>query len=280
MKRTIPRSLVILALTPVLFAAPPDVKNPARTYIPDEALQAPVFTPPAPVVPKPLPNIRIDASITLENEDSTTLTLQRGAASTLPDLPPPPPPEAAAPPHEFTAEDRARFTYERRHNLNLGATIYDHRVSQIQWTDQETGTTYQATCGFDISLLAGIGGLVHDGENYSLFLMHSCADTKDLDPPEAAPFLKIPAGAIRITTGNANDPEATAPLYFIKDLLDSEKERLTIYQAAREKYHHEAAAWAAAHPPVPHDETIIFRPHRGSRYLTNPQPENKGATTR
>jgi hypothetical protein len=42
----------------------------------------------------------------------------------------------------------------------------------------------------------------------------------------------------------------------------------------------EAAAWAKAHPPVPRDETFIFRPHRGSRYLADPQPEKKGEAIR
>ena len=66
----------------------------------------------------------------------------------------------------------------------------------------------------------------------------------------------------------------------IKDLIASEKPRLTTYQAARLKYQREATAWATANPPIPQDQTIIFRPHRGSRYLTDPQPEKNGEPTR
>ncbi|MEO5713550.1 MAG: hypothetical protein ABIT37_08665, partial [Luteolibacter sp.] len=86
----------IFSLLPILaqesenpgYASSSSTKN--RTYIPD-TLATPVFTPPAPAEPKRLPNIRIDASNTVASESGKTLTLQRGAASTLPDLPPPPP---------------------------------------------------------------------------------------------------------------------------------------------------------------------------------------------
>jgi hypothetical protein len=50
-------------------------------------------------------------------------------------------------------------------------------------------------------------------------------------------------------------------------VIEVEKARLVAFQAARETYFKAAAAWAAAHPPVPKNETFIFRPHRGSRYL-------------
>ncbi|MEO5713529.1 MAG: hypothetical protein ABIT37_08560, partial [Luteolibacter sp.] len=82
--------LAALACAPQSFSQNEKADTSARTYIPD-SLAAPVFTPPAPVEPKRLPNIRIDASNTVASESGKTLTLQRGAASTLPDLPPPPP---------------------------------------------------------------------------------------------------------------------------------------------------------------------------------------------
>ncbi|MEO5713281.1 MAG: hypothetical protein ABIT37_07315 [Luteolibacter sp.] len=246
-----------------------------RTFIPD-TLQAPVFIPPAPVVPKRLPKIRIDAATTVPSESGKTLTLHRGAASTLPTLPPPSPPETAKPPRELTPEENASIAYERRHNLNLGATIYDHKVSQVQWTDQASGIIYQAVCGFDIGLLAGIGSFVRDGETYSVFLMHSDFDTTGIrrsfreylpDIPEIAP------GQILITQGDPKNPAATAALEIIRDLITAEKNRLLAYQSARLQQQRESAAWQKAHPPVPRDETFLLRPHRGSRYLANTKPE-------
>jgi len=268
-------------MAPTLLASPPQAQNPARTYLPEGALVAPVFTPPAPVVPKPLPNIRIDSSITVEGEDDTTLTLQRGAASTLPDLPLPAEPASAQPYREPTAAEIAEQASLLRRSINLGATVYDHKVSEVNWTDQATGVYHQALCGFDIGLLAGIGGFIHDGEDYSLSLMHSDIEGEEfqqLSHDGEAVIPHVPAGTIRITAGNTPNSIAPAFLYLIKDFITSEKERLITYQAASKKYQRDAAAWAAANPPVAQDETIIFRPHRGSRYLTMPQPEKKGAT--
>ncbi len=85
----------------------------------------------------------------------------------------------------------------------------------------------------------------------------------------------IPDGKIHITQGNPNDVKATLPVRLIQEIIASEKEHLLAYQAARLKYQQESAAWAAAHPPEAQDVTYIFRPHRGSRYLANPQPESK-----
>ncbi len=273
-----PIPLVFICTMACIFAARSQDEKAAisaRTFVPD-SLQVPAFTPPAPVEAKRLPDIRIDASTTLPSASGKTLTLQRGAASTLPDLPPPPPPEPIKPPRELTAEDRARIAYDRRHNLNLGATIYDHKISQVHWTDQETGTSYQAVCGFDIGLLAGIGSFVRDGETYWVSLMHSDFDTTAIRRsfPKYLPNVPVVVpGQILITQGDSKNPAATATLQILRDLIASEKERLLIYQSARLQHQREAAAWAKAHPPVPRDETFVLRPHRGSRYLANPQPE-------
>lgn len=282
MKRPFHCIIILHATASALFALPPDLETSARTFIPD-SLEVPAFNPPAPVVREPLPSIRIDAAATIPSKSGTTLTLQRGEASTLPDIPPPPPPEAASPPHELTAEDHARIAYQRNHSLYLGATVYDHKVSQVQWTNQEAGEIYQAFCGFDIGLLAGIGSFVRDGETYSVFLLHSDFDTTEIPRAFSESLPRIPEiapGQILITQGDSKNPAAAVPLHYIRDLIAAEKERLLAYQSARIQQQNEAAAWAKAHPPVPRDETFIFRPHRGSRYLANPQPEKKGEATR
>ena len=139
----------------------------------------------------------------------------------------------------------------------------------------------QAICGFDIGLLADISGFIHAGEDYSLSLMHSDIagdEFQQISTDGATIIPQAAEGSILITLGNSYHPQPTAFLYLLKDLIHSEKPNLITYQAARAKYQREATAWAIANPPVPQDETIIFRPHRGSRYLTNPQPEKKGAT--
>ena len=250
----------------------------ARTFVPD-SLQVAAFIPPAPVQRKPLPDIRIDSSITLPSTSGTTLTLQRGADSTLPELPLPPPPELAKSAQAPTPEQLARQIDHWRHSIRLGASVYDHKVSEVHWTDQETKTPYQAICGFDIGLIAGIGRFVRDGEEYSVDLVHSdFSSANSRHPTRKIP--QVSAGQILIIQGDPKAFYATAPLYFIQDVIASERERLLIYQSTRIQQQREAAAWAKANPPVPHDETFIFRPHRGSRYLTNSQPDKKGEATR
>jgi hypothetical protein len=261
-------------LTPAVAEERLDAPAPL-TFIPSPLVVKP-FTPPVPVVRKPPPPVRIHTSVTTRSSNGRTLTLQRGEASNQPDLPPPPPPPPYIEPHEPTPEEIAHRIWYQRHNLHLGATIYDHKISVINWTDQETLVHYEAVCGFDVGLLAGIGGFVHNGENYSLLLMHSHIDTVLLrrlasEYDFAAEWLleipDIPTGEIQITRGDAEDEIATAPITILKDIIAAETPRLLDYQFNRAVYHKASAAWHAAHPPLPRDQTFIFRPHRGSRYL-------------
>lgn len=239
-----------------------------RTFIP-HSLEVLPFIPPPPPVVKRLPAVRVDAAVTRLSKNARTLTLQRGEPSTEPDLPPPP----AAPyvePHEPTPEEIAQRIWQQRHDFNFGATVYDHKISVVNWTDQISLVRYEAVCGFDIGLLAGVGGFVHNGEDYSFFLMHSHFDTTlvrrfatewNIEIPDVAP------GEILITRGDVKDTAATAPMTVIKEIIAAETPRLLPYQAARTSYQAASAAWHAAHPPIPRDETFILRPHRGSRYL-------------
>ena len=251
-------------------AAPagPAIQRPelaARTCIPS-LLEVKPFTPPPPPVVKRLPAVRVDASVTHLSKNGRTLTLQCGEPSTEPDLPPPPPPSPYVAPRELTPEEIARQLHQRRHSLNLGATIYDHQVSVVTWTDPGSLVHYQAVCGFDIGLLAGVGRFIHRGEGYSLMLFHSHFNTtswRRLAGQWRVNVPQVPVGEIHITRGDAEDDTALAPIIAIRDVIAAEQDRLLPYQAARAVYSKASAAWHAAHPPVPRDETIILRPHRG-----------------
>jgi hypothetical protein len=255
-----------------LTPTPPALPATARTLIP-HALEVPAFTPPAPEVVKQVPAMRVDAAVSIPTKNSRTLTLLRGEASTLPDIPQPPPPPPLVEPTEPTPEQIAKRIWYHRHNFNLGATIYDHKISVVNWTDQESLVHYEAVCGFDIGLLAGVGQFVHRGENFSISLMHSNFSTAGVR--RLASYLRlnipqVPDGAILFTRGDPNDLTAIAPMQIIQDIVEVEKSRLVPYQAARLRYQEASAAWHAAHPPFPRDETFWFKPHRGSRYLKPP----------
>ncbi len=245
----------------------------ARVFIPD-SLDVPAFVPPAPPVEKEVPAMRIDSAVTVPTKNSRTLTILRGEASTLPDIPIPPKPVLRARP--LTPEELSRQAEERRRRLNFSSIVHENGVSVIRWQHPDTKEAYEAICGFDVNLLAGIGAFTSEGKTYQLsFLPPGVlpANRKRFGklpfppPPEAVP------GTITITRGNANDPIGTATATLLRDLITSEKSRLTIYQEQRRTYQQAAAEWEKAHPVLPRDETVWLRPHRGSRYLTNPTPE-------
>ncbi len=242
--------------------------------IPD-SLAVREFTPPVPVVPKQVPAMRIDAATTVPAAHGKTLTILRGEASTLPDLPPKPEPKPVVQ-RPRTADDVARETYRRRHSLNFGATIYDRRASVIRWNHPDTNEPYEALCGFDIGLIAGLGRFVRGGENYSVMLMHSRIDTtrsRKIPLPNLPDLAAVTADSITYLKGDPADAIGTAPVTLVKELIANEKTRLQIFQADLASHQAARAAWEKAHPEPPRDETIWIRPHRGSRYLADPKPE-------
>ena len=250
----------------------------ARTFIPT-ALEVPAFVPPPPPIEKTVPVMRVDSTVTVPAAHSRTLTILRGEASTLPDIPKPVLAEPR-PARELTAEDLARQAELRRCRLNFNAEVYENGVSIIRWHHPDTEESYEAICGFDINLLAGIGQFISGGKTYHLsFIPPGVRPTTRQrfsklpipKPPEAAPE------SITITRGTANDPVGTATFTLLRDLIATEKSRLIVYQEERKIHQQATVEWQKSHPILPRDETIWFRPHRGSRYLANPTPE-KGIT--
>ena len=219
--------------------------------------------------------MRIDSAVTVPAAHSRTLTILRGEASTLPDIPKPVLTEPR-PARELTADELARRAEQRRCHLNFNAEVYENGVSIIRWHHPDTEESYEAICGFDINLLAGIGQFTSAGKNYQLsFIPPGVRPTTRSrfsklplpSPPEAAP------NTIAITRGDANDPVGAATVTLLRDLIATEKSRLIVYQEERKIHQQATVEWHKSHPILPRNETIWFRPHRGSRYLANPTPE-------
>lgn len=179
-------------------------------------------------------------------------------------------------PRERTQEELARQIFLRRHTLQIGATVFDHRLSIVHWRHPDTGEFYKAVCGFDVGLLAGVGRFSHEGETYDLMLVHSHYESRQVRslPWWGIPDLSaVPEGSIIFKQGNQKDPLGTAPITLLRELITTEKSRLTLYQENSTRYQQAAAAWEKTHPVPPRDETFWLRPHRGSRYLADPKPE-------
>jgi hypothetical protein len=228
----------------------------------DDALPIPSskFIPPPP--PKEVPSMVIVAS-TARKFPTHQITVLRGDASTLPDIPLPPEPQPFVP----------GPVGEPHYLMSFGATVYDHSLSHVTWWNPKTRESYEAWCAWDWTLLSPIPHVEIDNQFSTFCLFPSNISTgaglrlgRDFKMPEHP---DVPADTFVITKGNAEDPTAKKALTILRDYYLRHKERLILIQKAREQYQAEAAAWQAANPPKPENHTFWLKPHRGSRYLKN-----------
>jgi hypothetical protein len=217
------------------------------------------FTPPPP--PKEVPPKVIRASTITPSQDRN-ITLIRGEASTLADIPPPPVSKPSVPGRE-----------SEPHNIvSIGASVYDHSLSHVKWTNPETKESFEAWCGWDFTLLSPISQ-IEISEKFSLF--HLAASNIDTDAERrfgrktvipAHP--EVIADGFAISKGDAQDPTAQHLLTTLRDYYLKHKPRLILIKKAQAEYQAAAAAWHKANPPKPENHTFWLKPHRGSRYLT------------
>jgi len=241
---------------------------PSTEGIPEESESLPLptikFTPPPP--PKEVPPMVVKASTVLQLP-THRITVLRGEASTLPDIPSPPVslPQIAAP------------AGEPQYMFSFGATIYDHQLSHVQWRNPKTQEEFEAWCGWDWGLLSPISQIEHDTKSLLFFLFPSNVDTTKMVRLgrgfKIPAHPEVPADGFVITKGDPNNLAEQGILTTIRDYYLKHKARLILIQQAQEKYQADAAAWLAAHPPKPESHTFWLKPHRGSRYL---KPVNEG----
>lgn len=159
-------SLLLVLGIPAFLQAEDPSPSATGTYAPG-TLEVPAFTPPLPVVPKePLPDA--ETTIVCRDEKGETVTLQRGDASLAPDLPAPePPPDPAL-------VQRIEDHRPRNLMINMSATVYNHKVTAVNWQHPVTREPYEAILGFDLSLVAHLGSFVYEGKpcHSNIFCMH------------------------------------------------------------------------------------------------------------
>ena len=217
-----------------------------------------VFIPPPP--PKEVPAMKIEAA-TARTLPTHRITVLRGDASTLPDIPLPPEPKPYV----------QGPIGEPHYLLSFGATVYDHRLSHVKWYDPRTEENFEAWCAWDWTLLAPFPDIKIGERVSSLHLMASNIDTakpvrfgRSFEMPEHPELGDL---AFAITMGDTDDAEAIRVLTTLRDYYTKHKRRLILIRKAQEKYQAAAAAWHAANPPKPENHTFWLKPHRGSRYL-------------
>ncbi len=216
-----------------------------------------VFIPPPP--PKEVPPMKVVATTT-RTLPTHQITVIRGEASTLPDIPPPP---AAKP---FVPAPAG----QPRHLIGFGATVHDNRISHVKWFDPRTKANFEAWCAWDWTLLSPMPDIKLGERIDSFHLFASNVDTdSDLRQGRGHGMPEHPQleeNAFAITKGDTNDAEANRILTTLRDYYVKHRDRLVLIRQAREEYQ-AAAAWHAAHPPQPENHTFWMKPHRGSRYL-------------
>ena len=256
MKPTVILALILCFNAQVLAQdAEPQTEEDIEKLLPIPSTE---FIPPPP--PKEVPAIKVEAATT-RTLPTHQITVLRGEASTLPDIPPPPEPKP------FVEGPVG----EPHYLLSFGATVYDHRISHVKWFDPRTEKSFEAWCGWDWTLLSPMPEIVLGERVSSFHLFASNIDTAaarrfghEFEIPEHP---KLVEGAFSITKGDADDAEALKALTAIRDFFLKHKERLVLIRKAREEYQAAAAAWHAANPPKPKSHTFWLKPHRGCRYL-------------
>lgn len=254
--------LALLVFTGLVVRVQAEELPPVDAAI-DQELPIPsnVFLPPPP--PKEVPPMRVEAATTRQLP-THQITVVRGEASTLPDIPPPPEPKPFVP-------GRVGEPY---YQISFGATVYDHKISRVRWHDPRSKQNFEAWCAWDWTLLSPASNIKLGDRVRSISLFASNINT--VKQGNFRPFAKMPPhpaleeNGFVIVNGDADDPEATRILTMVRDYYVKNKDRLLQIRQAREEYQAAAAAWHAANPPKPENHTIWLKPHRGSRYL---QPE-------
>lgn len=189
------------------------------------------------------------------------ITLIRGEASTLPDIPPPP----ISKPSQSGRESEPRYV------VSIGATVYEHRLSHVKWTNPATKESFEAWCGWDFTLLSPIPQ-IEIGKRFSSFHL-SAFDVDAAAQRRSGRKIEIPmhpeviANGFAISKGDASNADAQILLTTLRDYYLKHKERLILIKKAQQEYQADAAAWHAANPPRPENHTFWLKPHRGSRYL-------------
>ncbi|MBK1883951.1 hypothetical protein JIN85_16145 [Luteolibacter pohnpeiensis] len=238
------------------------------TFIPQSLEVVPFVPPITPAVQRVPSALRVDAGTSVRLENGHTLTSVRAQASTAPDLPDGDQLAVASTDLEVGGIQHAPPPAAQL--IMMGATVFGREISLANWTDRETGENYEALCRFDLGLLAGIGEFRVDDRPANLILVHSNSPSRDF--PELA---DVPDGGLLVVKGDPDSISGMAPILALRDVIAVEKSRLIAFQAARQEKLAAQAAWEKAHPAEPQDMVFWYRPHRGSRYLSDPFPEKK-----
>jgi len=213
--------------------------------------------------------------IKLENR---SIILHRVVPPVLPTPPPPPPPPTA---EEVAAAEAAaarialNYQAKRHELLFFSATVYDGRVTEVSWFDNQH--EYKVFSSIDFNHLAGLGWFETADTEYMLLL--GVADQtseqvaifnqrvrdkgwpqlqREIPPPESFTLNRAEYFVVEDENHPEPTPEQLKALDDLHVYYDANKLRLIEEHARREAAQAERVQWLKDHPPVPKDIVINY----------------------
>lgn len=235
--------------------------------VPDARDHAFVPSPPA-----ALPPIAIQSASTVDF-GTHRVTVIRGEASTLPDIParPRPRPVAVDP---RRVEEPPPLPGRRRLFVAISATIHDHGPTRLEWRDPETQEVFEAWCAWDWTLVPPMIGEIDAGD--AIYSVLSISQ-RGAAMPEPEVLADSGADPILWTGGDPGVPAGKPLLEAIHRFCLENGPALAALKQARLEHQADAEARNGKNPPGPRDHTIWLKPHRGSRYLPGARQEHRPA---
>jgi hypothetical protein len=214
------------------------------------------FTPPAP--PKEIPQLDVKGA-TSARFPTHRITILRGEASLLPDLPIPIPRTEV---QTVSVAEVSDNDAEPVIHASLSVSANRGNPSWVVVFNPHTQTRHTAWCGWDMTLLVPVSQISVSGKLHEISFSTNPLALTDLPTDLARP--RVQAGSILILDG---DGFTEGILIALRQVLATNQRQLLAIRAAQEQYAKDAEAWHIANPPLPQNHTFWIRPHRGSRYL-------------
>jgi hypothetical protein len=193
--------------------------------------------------------------------------------------PPPQPDPVPAKPAPVLSEEERAARLERwkdawatrpKHEVHFfSCTVYDQKYTQVRWSHK--GQSYVAWSKLDWNDFAGMNQFLSGPEpatRHSLiFGIGNVNTTNPRRPgtfpaslPKDFPGFTEDGPEFAITTGDANNAEATEGFRLLHELHAREKDALLAARANREQVQRDQKAWMEANPPQPRDTIIRIAP--------------------
>ncbi len=219
---------------------------------------------PPPEAPKPqlIPGTyRVLEQHTLTHDGHTTIYKRISP----PKLTKPP----VAEPTPLTAEEQALVDSRKgksHDQLSVGATVFDHSISEIHWSSTGGGKPHVAYSNIDFNLVAGL--LAFDSADTVYSTMFAVGNVSSAERPDAAS--KIPAlsdfpsdlSVFYLPEEDQSFTEADEAILNALDALhvyyDAHRESLRQKYLEREQKRMAQEQWIKNHPPVPKPKVIYL----------------------